>query len=106
MSRAGFLQNRSVIDATVREWHDDVGWGIVVAPETPGGCWVHYSAIDVDGYRSLSGVTDVRLDYESAKQDGYRFRAVRVAVPGRASATPDEQPPSAAYRSSRIEWDD
>jgi CspA family cold shock protein len=84
--------NGRVIKAIVREWHEKHGWGVVDATETPGGCWVHYSHLDMDGYRSLSGVTVVRLDYEAAQQDGYSFRAVRVEVPGIAPSTGDDEP--------------
>ena len=96
-----------VIDATVREWHDELGWGVVDTAETPGGCWVHYSHVDSRGYRTLSDVAQVRLEYEQAEQDGYRFRAVRVEIPGRLPADRDEQAPSAAYQSTlHIEIDD
>jgi CspA family cold shock protein len=88
-----------VIEATVRDWHDVDGWGVLDSAETPGGCWVHYSDIDADGFRSLSEVETVLLEYEQAEQDGYHFRAVRVVVPGRAPGTAPSDPPSAAYRS-------
>ena len=28
---------------TVRVWHRDEGWGVIDSPETPGGCWAHFS---------------------------------------------------------------
>jgi cold shock protein len=37
----------------VREWHDEDGWGVLDSEATPGGCWAHFSAVLVDGYRSL-----------------------------------------------------
>lgn len=96
-----------MIEASVREWHDEFGWGVVDSTETPGGCWVHYSNVDVDGYRSLSGVATVLLDYERVGQDGYPYRAVRVEVPGRKPAARTGPGTSEAYRSSlNIEWDD
>jgi CspA family cold shock protein len=35
-----------VANATVREWHDDLGWGVLDSPETPSGCWTHFSVIE------------------------------------------------------------
>ena len=35
-----------MVRAQVREWHEDLGWGVLDSPDTPGGCWVHYSVID------------------------------------------------------------
>ena len=65
--------------AVVREWHADEGWGVVDADETPGGCWVHFSVVVMDGFRFLTVGQRVDLDWESAQdQDGYRFRATRV----------------------------
>jgi CspA family cold shock protein len=89
------------VEARVRFWHDEEGWGVVDAPSTPGGCWAHFSHIDHAGYRSLNGVASVLLDWEEAAQDGYRFTAVRVLVPGRAPAsTWSEHPRDGACSSS------
>jgi cold shock protein len=79
-----------------------LGWGVLDSIDTPGGCWVHFSHIDVAGYRSLTGVATVLLDYETARQDGYG--AVRVRVPGRESApmpTSERVTPTAAGWGSR-----
>jgi CspA family cold shock protein len=64
--------------ATVREWRDDEGWGVLDSPDTPGGCWTHVSHIEMSGYRVLSPGQAVRLEWESPGQDGYGYRAVRV----------------------------
>ncbi|HEX5985792.1 MAG TPA: hypothetical protein VFY86_04680 [Nocardioides sp.] len=75
--------------ATVREWHDQLGWGVLDSPETPGGCWTHFSDIEtcwlgfVDGgeayeYKGLTAGEVVDLEWESPGQDGFDYRAVRV----------------------------
>ncbi len=64
--------------ATVREWHDDEGWGVLDSPETPGGCWAHFSAIEATGFRSLNAGETVRIEWSQAEQDGYAFLAERV----------------------------
>jgi cold shock protein len=64
--------------ASVREWHPDDGWGVLDCPETPGGCWAHFSHIEMDGYRSLTPGQPVDLEWEAVWQDGFDFRAVRV----------------------------
>jgi cold shock protein len=64
--------------ASVREWHEEEGWGVLDSPDTPGGCWVHFSALEVPGYRSLKVGQVVRLDWETAAQDGYDYRATAV----------------------------
>ena len=62
----------------VRVWHDE-GWGVIDSPSTPGGCWAHYSNIAVpDHFRELHTGQLVELEWESAQQDGFDFRAVRV----------------------------
>jgi CspA family cold shock protein len=95
------------VEASVRFWHDEEGWGVLDSPATPGGCWVHFSHIDCDGYRSLRDVASVELDWEEAAQDGYPFRAVRVRIPGRPPAIAQPVSASAAYTSSlTITWDD
>jgi CspA family cold shock protein len=73
----------------VREWHADLGWGVLDSAETPGGCWTHFSAIEtpyvgsVDGgevyeYKSLSTGEVVELEWEAPGQDGFDYRAVVV----------------------------
>lgn len=63
---------------TVREWHDEEGWGVIDTPDTPGGCWAHFSAIDLPGATRLNYGAQVILDVEEARQDGYTFRATWV----------------------------
>jgi CspA family cold shock protein len=93
------------VEARVRVWHDEKGWGVVDSPETPGGCWVHFSLIEQDGYRSLRGVETVELEFAPARQGRYRFTAVRVRLPGKeATAVPEG---GGAYTSSlTLEFDD
>jgi cold shock protein len=81
--------DRVAVEARVRVWHDEEGWGVVDSPETPGGCLVHFSHVDMAGYRSLRGVGTVELEYQEVPQDGYRFAAVRVRVPGQPPAAPE-----------------
>ncbi len=40
---------------TVVVWHVEEGWGVIESPATPDGCWVHLSAVLVDGFRELRG---------------------------------------------------
>jgi CspA family cold shock protein len=105
----GRHHEQMTIVAAVRVWHDEDGWGVVDSPDTPGGCWVHYSHVAMAGWRSLTPGQLVELDYESALQDGYAFRATCVWPHGtRPDPPPEAAPgPSAAYRSSlTISFDD
>ena len=73
------------IQATVRRWDDEEGWGVLDAPEAPGGIFVHFSGIEGDGYRSLNTGQAVELDLEGPldfDQDGYRFRGWHVRLVG------------------------
>ena len=69
-----------MITATVREWYEEEGWGVLDSPETPGGCFAHFSDIKATGYRTLSPGQRVQLAWEAPgfQQDGYDFRALRV----------------------------
>ena len=68
--------------ATVQEWSDEEGWGVLAAPEIDSdGIWVHFSVIEMDGYKTLKPGGLVEVDVEgplSFEQDGYRYRAIRV----------------------------
>lgn len=78
----------------VRFWHDEQGWGVVDSDVTPGGCWAHFSAVALPGYRSLSPGQAVELEWEAFDQDGYALRARRVWPAGQAPYNPDAAPRS------------
>ncbi|AHH20669.1 putative cold shock protein [Nocardia nova SH22a] len=65
---------------TVKFFRSDKGWGAVSCSELPDGrdAWVHYSAIEGDGFRELVEGERVEFEYEAAEQDSFRFRATRV----------------------------
>src|SRR4051812_32542200 len=60
---------------------DDEGWGVVEGADVPGGCWVHFSAVDVPGYRTLQPGQAVVVDWEERDQDGFAYTATRVSLP-------------------------
>lgn len=66
------------VGSHVRMWHAEEGWGVVDSPNTPGGCWVHFSHIQSPGYRELSPGQSVALEWEKADQDGFAYRATAV----------------------------
>jgi CspA family cold shock protein len=86
---------------SVRVFDADEGWGVIDGPDVPGGCWVHFSAIAMDGYRELARGQHVSFRAEAASQDGFDYRAVKVWT---GSVEPPDQPRtqggSAAYHSS------
>lgn len=71
---------RPMVTATVREWRDEEGWGVLDSPETPGGCFGHYSDIQKPGFRTLTPGQRVDLSWEAPgfKQDGYDYRALSI----------------------------
>jgi cold shock protein len=52
----------AIVLASVREWHDQEGWGVLDAPGCPGGAWVHFSVITGDGHQTLDPGEWVRAD--------------------------------------------
>ena len=86
---------------TVRLWHADEGWGVIDSPATPGGCWTHYSAVLVPGYRTLQAGAAVTFTFDVAEQDGYPFRAVEgwAGDPSPVTSADEVAGTSSAYRS-------
>lgn len=64
----------------VTSFDADEGWGVIEAPEVPGGCFVHFSSIQMTGYRELEAGQRVRFTFEQLGflQDGYAYRAQAV----------------------------
>ncbi|MBL7259998.1 cold-shock protein [Paractinoplanes lichenicola] len=63
---------------TVRTFDVDEGWGVIDGPDVPGGCWVHFSVLAMDGFRMLTPGQPVTFTAEAAQQDGFAFRALKV----------------------------
>jgi len=85
----------------VREFHGNEGWGVIDGPTVPGGCWVHFSAVAMDGFRQLAAGRHVWFRAEAAEQDAFGFRAVKVWT---GDVEPTDPPsskhaPGGAYRS-------
>ena len=90
----------------VREWHDEEGWGVLDSDETPGGCWAHFSALRLAGFRAAAVGQLVDFTFERGDQDGFDFRALDVTIEGAPPLEPEDQPPGTAYLSHlTIEWD-
>lgn len=85
------------VRAVVRYWLAEQGWGVLDCPQTPGGCWAHFSAVAATGYRELAPATFVRLEFERAAQHGFAYRATRVWAEGTEPVEPpvDTGPPPA-----------
>lgn len=65
---------------TVKFYNAERGWGAISSPDLPPGldAWVHFSAIEMDGYHSLEAGDRVEFDYEQVRQDSFHYRATRV----------------------------
>lgn len=70
-------RHRAVSEGIVKFWREEKGWGAISSPDLPEGrdVWVHFSAIDAQGYRSLSDGQRVRFRYHPARQDSFDFVA-------------------------------
>ncbi|WP_116951415.1 cold-shock protein [Jiangella endophytica] len=78
---------------TVKFFRSDKGWGAISSPDIPDGteAWVHFSVIDMDGFRELAAGDRVEFSYEQVRQDSFRFRATHVRkVPTRRAAKPND----------------
>jgi CspA family cold shock protein len=70
----------SMAQGAVKFFKADKGYGAIMSAELPEGydAWVHFSVIQMDGYRYLHAGDLVEFDYEPAQQDSFRFVATRV----------------------------
>ena len=76
------------------------GVGVLDSPETPGGCWMLYSMIDMPRPVSVDVGQEGWVSYEEGPQDGFDWRAIRVRPDGTPPGPVIEPSPrSSAYRS-------
>lgn len=106
MNETAVAQARGVIAS----WHADEGWGAIDSPATPGGCWVHCSALDPRLGVDPTAGTPVIFDFRPANQEPYAYAALRAWPVGQAGPTAagdQPAPPSPAYRSElTVQWRD
>ena len=99
------MERTSYAVATVAEWNDEEGWGVLETEDFPIGIWVHFSAIDVEGYKTLRPGERVEVDVEGPlpfDQDGYRHRARHLYPLGASTrkAAADADPASNVPRTN------
>lgn len=64
------------IRTTVEWWNDALSWGALAATdETPGGAFVHFTAIRMEGFRTLRPGQPVEAIVYDREQDGYPYWA-------------------------------
>lgn len=66
--------------AVVRRWSPSLGWGVVDCEDTPGGCLVRLAAVSPQEAPQLRAGQPVDLEWESASEQGFAFRARRVTL--------------------------
>ena len=77
------VEQSPFVVATVSEWNDEKGWGVVFADEMLESIWVHFSSIETDGYKTLTVGQRVEVKVEGPltyEQDGFSYRAKRLLV--------------------------
>src|SRR5579872_1638367 len=61
-----------VCRGTVKFFRREKGWGGIESEDAPADVWVHFSAIDGDGFRELGAGDSVEFRWEPAFQDSWR----------------------------------
>jgi cold shock protein len=72
----------------VRRWSPHLGWGVVDSADTPGGCVVRLPAVGSRAAQQLRAGQPVDLEWESATEEGFAFRARRVSLRDDLETTP------------------
>jgi cold shock protein len=66
--------------ATVREWSDEAGWGILSCDEAPGDIFVHFSNIQMDGNKTLKPGQQVEVEVEGPFLPVHEVEGCRYAA--------------------------
>jgi cold shock protein len=64
----------------VRCWNDEDGWGVIDCVDTRGGCWAHFSELDMAGFRKLdrAQLVDFAWQVASCPVECFGFVATKV----------------------------
>jgi CspA family cold shock protein len=76
------LSDEDLHVGNVKFYKDEKGWGAIVSDALPPerDAWVHFSVIDMPGYRCLKEGQTVRFAFERGKQDSFDYRATYVRL--------------------------
>lgn len=73
------LHSKAHTIGTVKYWHDSKGHGAISSESTaPWDIWCHFSALEMEGFKSLVPGERVAVDYYRANQESFRYVAERV----------------------------
>lgn len=64
----------------VKWFNGEKGYGFITAEETNEEFFVHFSAINIDGYKTLEEGQKVTFDVEADPRDASKSRAINVNV--------------------------
>ncbi|TCS79010.1 cold-shock protein [Pectinatus cerevisiiphilus] len=65
---------------TVKWFNADKGFGFITREDGEGDVFVHFSAIQSDGFKSLDENQNVTFDIEKDNRDPKKLRAINVQV--------------------------
>ena len=69
-----------MMQGKVKWFNNDKGYGFIANDEGGDDVFVHYSAINADGFRTLNEGQKVTFDVEPDPKDDGKLRAVDVTV--------------------------
>lgn len=73
-----FLGGTGMNNGTVKWFNAEKGFGFITNDESGEDVFVHFSAIQADGYKSLQEGQKVTFDMEQDTRDSSKMRAVNV----------------------------
>ena len=73
------LGRQLVAEGTVKYWKDDKGYGAIACDVTaPWDIWGHFSAIEMEGFKTLVPGERVEVEFYRADQESFRYLAKHV----------------------------
>jgi CspA family cold shock protein len=94
------------VRGVIRLWHEDDGWGVVDAPQTPGGCWASFSTLAAAAFWEPQEGEPVEFEFEVFPQDAFAYRAMRMWPFGTAPVDRTPEAPGSAFGSAfTVEFD-
>jgi CspA family cold shock protein len=74
---------------TVKWFNNTKGYGFILADDGGGDIFAHYSAIDMDGYKTLKAGQSVQFEAEQGPK-GLHAKKIQAAAPSGPASADDE----------------